>query len=82
MQSEHKTQIYLSGQEHRALQQRARAERRSMAAIVREAVAEYLRRPIHGGAWGEDTITQIVGIGEGHPMDSELIDEVLYGDAQ
>jgi len=78
MQSEHKTQIYLSGEQYRALKRRARAEGRPMAAVVRAAVDKYLDMPAGAGAWRHDSLSRIVGIAEGNPKDSETIDDVLY----
>ncbi|MFQ5614276.1 MAG: CopG family transcriptional regulator [Anaerolineae bacterium] len=40
-----RTQIYLSDDQHRALKARAEAEGRSMATLIREAVAAYLAKP-------------------------------------
>ena len=79
MQAEQKTQIYLSKVEHRALVRRARAEKRPMAAIIREAVSDYLKRPVAGSAWRADPIANIVAIADGHADDSASIDDVLYG---
>lgn len=79
MQSEHKTQIYLSKQEYSALKRRARAERRPMAAVVREAVSHYLSRPLSSGGWDGDSIAGITALADGAASDSEQIDEVLYG---
>jgi hypothetical protein len=79
MQSEHKTQIYLSKEQYRALRRRAQAEGRSMAAIVRGAVEEYLKRSPGRDAWQADPLGRIVAAGEGSPGDSTSIDELLYG---
>jgi hypothetical protein len=79
MQAEQKTQIYLSKVEHRALVRRARAEKRPMAAIIREAVSDYLKRPVAGGAWQTDPMAAIAAMADGHPNDSASIDDVLYG---
>lgn len=39
-----KTTVYLGGAEYRRLKQLARKQKRSAAELVREAVAEYVRR--------------------------------------
>jgi hypothetical protein len=79
MQSEHKTQIYLSNEEYRALSRRARLERRSMAAIVREALGAYLAERTPRTVWSGDPILGLVGVASGRTDDSASIDDVLYG---
>jgi predicted transcriptional regulator len=79
MQSEHKTQIYLSHRQHRALQELARVEGRSMAAIIRDAVARYMEQRTEARPWGsDDPIRGLVGSMEGSPADSSSVDAVLY----
>jgi len=78
MQSEHKTQIYLSTAEYRLLRRRAASEKRSMAAVIREALAAYLGSAPRGG-WAGDSLASLPGIADGRPTDSADIDEVLYG---
>lgn len=79
MQSEHKTQIYLSRQQHRRLVRRARLEGRSMAAVVRDAVDRYLHDASVAGSWQNDSLSALAGMTEGRPDDSASIDDVLYG---
>lgn len=80
MQSEHKTQIYLSEEQYRALSRRARLERRSMAAIVRDALGSYLAERTARTVWSGDPILGLAGALGGRRDDSASIDAVLYGD--
>ena len=79
MQSEHKTQIYLSRQQHRRLVRRARLEGRSMAAVVRDAVDRYLHGVSVAASWQEDSLSTLAGVAEGRSDDSASVDDVLYG---
>ena len=84
MQSERKTQIYLSEAEYRAVKRRASVEGRSMAGVIREAVAEYLTSAPGGrggrkGRRAPDPLLGIAGVADGASRDSTRIDEVLYG---
>lgn len=78
MQSEHKTQIYLSSVQYKALRSAAAAEDRSMASIVRDAVDAYLEARTKA-RWQGDPIGRIVGLAEGGADDSDRIDDELYG---
>ena len=79
MQSEHKTQIYLSREQYRRLQRRARIEGCSMAALVRAAVERYLAEAAEPSSWAGDSLAVLAGACQGRPDDSASIDAVLYG---
>jgi hypothetical protein len=78
MQSERKTQIYLSEVEYQGLKRRADVEGRSMASVVREAVAAYLSSTRKKSA-RPDSLLGLEGLAEGRRTDSASIDDVLYG---
>lgn len=80
MQSERKTQIYLSDAEYLGLKRRANSEGRSMASVVREAVATYLATARRASP-GTDPLRGLEGVADGQPGDSASIDDVLYGTA-
>ena len=80
MHSEHKMQVYFSKVDYQRLRERAHREGRSIAAVVRDAVAEYLEATLPPGDWSDDAIGGLVGIAAGEPRDSSNIDDVLYGD--
>lgn len=89
--SEVRTQIYLERDQHRALKTAARLRGVSMAQVVREAVAEYLRRlkrePGEGTVFAEDAIWSLPELaddfpGTGRPDASRRHDELLYGESE
>ena len=67
--SEKRTQIYLPLETHRALQARARRDRKSMAEVVREALVPYLagEAPVFDPA--KDPILRLIGAMRGGPGD-------------
>ena len=69
-------QIMIDEDLDEALEQQARRERVSKAALVRRYVSEHLRPlpPIE-----EDPLWGLVGMVQGEPDDSQRIDEVVYG---
>ena len=69
-------QIMIDEDLDEALEQQARRERVSKAALVRRYVREHLRPlpPIE-----EDPLWGLVGMVQGEPDDSQRIDEVVYG---
>ncbi len=69
-----KTTIYLDGANYRRLKQLARAARRPAAALVREAVAEYVRR--HAPARRPRSLA---AGRSGHPDLGERSEELLEG---
>jgi predicted transcriptional regulator len=70
-------QIYLDESLDRRLRKLARAQRRSAASLIRDAVRSYLER--HGEA-STDPIGEIVGAFEGGPSDAAREhDRYLYG---
>jgi hypothetical protein len=81
MQSDRKTQIYLSDEEYRGLKRRAGVEGRSMASVVREAVATYLTSA-RAGSRGTDPLLGLGGVADGRRDDSASIDDVLYGSSR
>jgi hypothetical protein len=70
-----KTLVTLGDAQLKELRSKARREGRSVAALMREAVASYLARPSASGLDG------FVGCAEGPPDDdtSERADDVLKG---
>ena len=73
-----RTQIYLEESQHRALQQRARREGKSLAALIRECVATYLY-PSAPPA-NADPLSAVIGVGKGDgACIAERVDDYLYG---
>lgn len=73
-----RTQIYLDDDLKRHLRARARTEGRSLAAVVRDAAAEYLAR--RDEVPDADPLLGLIGIGEGGPPDGAVNhDAYLYG---
>ena len=70
-----KTLIYLEESQMRELRRRARASKRSMASVVRDAVGTYLARP------AGTPLDGFVGCAEGPPGDdaSQRTHEILRG---
>ena len=80
--SEVRTQIYLPGKTHRALKERARRQRKSMASVVREALTEYLVEPqAEPYDVANDPILKLAGSIQGDPATdvAENHDYYLYG---
>ena len=79
--SEKRTQIYLPLQMFGALKKEARAEKKSIAQVIREAIVHYLEeRRARSIDWKNDPMTK--GIGSIHGPDSDLSinhDHYLYG---
>lgn len=73
-----RTQIYLEEDLKAALHALAEQQGRSLAAVVRDAAAEYLAR--REGAGEIDPLLALIGIGHGGPDDGALNhDHYLYG---
>ncbi len=74
-----RTQVYLPEETAEELAAVAAAEGRSAAAVVREAVADYIAR--RQPEPGENPILDLVGIGREGPTDAaEHHDRYLYSD--
>lgn len=72
-----RTQIYLDEELQQALRSRSVAEGRSVAALIREAVAQFIRPPKRPGKG--DPFLAIAGKYSGGPGDSaERHDDYLY----
>jgi hypothetical protein len=82
--SEKRTQIYLPQRTFGALRKEARAERKSSAQVIREAIENYLEeKRIRKIDWDRDPITQGIGSLGGPDTDlSSRHDEHLYGSNQ
>ena len=82
--SEKRTQIYLSLQMFGALKKEARAEKKPIAQVIREAIGNYLEeRRVRKIDWKNDPLTK--GIGSIHGSDTDLSinhDKYLYGESQ
>lgn len=79
--SEVRTQIYLPGEIHRALKERARRDRKSMAEEVREAVTQYLTEPAAPADLKNDPILKLIGFArdkEGKTDVAENHDQYIY----
>jgi len=76
-----RTQIYLSEEQYRLLKQRARLLGRSVAELIRTAVAQYLERSASQDVLSpDDPIFDIVGRGESDTSDLSVgHDRYLYG---
>ncbi|MCP4680980.1 MAG: ribbon-helix-helix protein, CopG family [Desulfobacterales bacterium] len=74
-----KTQMYFPEELFKRIQRKARAESKSTATLVREAVEKYLGTE-EGIDWGNDPIFGLEGIMDSGIGDlSENHDEYLYG---
>lgn len=70
-------QIYVDEALDRRLRKAARAQRRSSASLIREAVAAHLERI---GPPSEDPLLRVIGLFEGGPRDASVKhDTYLYG---
>jgi hypothetical protein len=77
--SEKRTQVYLPIPQHRVLQTLARRRRVSMAAIVREALAEYAAQHMGSSeSAGSDPLEDLIGCFEGESDLSSNHDDLLY----
>jgi predicted transcriptional regulator len=65
----HRTQVYLSPEQHRRLAEQAAREGVSLAALVRRAVAEYLDRREFRPPAARDAYLRIVGLGSSGQSD-------------
>jgi len=75
----HRTQIYLEDGQYEMLRTQARREGKSLAAVIREILSEYLgggqRRP------STDDFNAVIGIGAGDGSRvAENYEDYLYGD--
>lgn len=72
-----RTQIYFDEPLHRRIVRAAKAERRSAAAVIREATTRYLDERARDD---EDPIRALIGASEGgHPDAAREHDRYLYG---
>ena len=79
--SEVRTQIYLPAETHRALKDRARRDRKSMAEVVREAATRYLAEPEAPVDLRNDPILRLIGFAkdkDGATDVAENHDRYLY----
>ncbi len=78
--AEKRTQIYLPLDLFGSLRKEARLEKKSIAQVIREAIAIYLdQRKIQKIDWEKDPFTKIVGQGEADPDLAAHHDKYLYG---
>jgi hypothetical protein len=78
--SEKRTQIYLPLQMFGALKKEARAEKKPIAQVVREAIANYLEeRRNRKIDWENDPMTKMIGAGSMVSDASINHDHYLYG---
>ena len=76
--AEKRTQVYFPEKLYRDVQKRAKAEAKSVAAVVREAVRKYLAEKEVD--WENDPIFKLVGIMKTGTTDlSENHDHYIYG---
>ncbi len=76
--AEKRTQVYFPEKLYRDVQKRAKAETKSVAAVVREAVRKYLAEKEID--WDNDPILKLVGIMKTGAMDlSDNHDYYIYG---
>ena len=74
-----RTQIYLSEEDHKHLQDRAKTTGKSMAEQIRESLALYLAEAEANTPKPEDAIWRISGLGESNDHDlSTNHDDYLY----
>ena len=77
-----KVQVYLEAGEAKTLRYRAEANHSSMAAMAREAIAEYVAKPHGAGTPMDDPIWDIVGIIDSPHKDDDgslNADHYVYG---
>jgi len=79
--SEKRTQIYLPFEIFGALKKEARAEKKSIAQVIREAIVNYLEeRRVRKIDWKNDPITKMIGKGHAEVNDLSINhDHYLYG---
>lgn len=84
-----RTQIYLPDEQHRAALERARRDGTSLAGVVREALAQYLRaRPRDGTVvWEGDALYEAIGSISLPPVPpgmglNDYLDETVYGQGE
>ncbi len=74
----HRTQIYLDEGQYQLLRARARRQGKSLAAIIREIIDEYLDT---GKRAKGDPLAAVIGIGEGDGSAvAENYEDYLYGE--
>lgn len=69
-------QLYLTDRQERLLKQRARATGQAEAALVREALEQYLGAP---AGREDDPLLQLAPVDMGDASLSERHDDILYG---
>ncbi|MBI3893192.1 MAG: CopG family transcriptional regulator [Candidatus Wallbacteria bacterium] len=75
-----RTQVYLTQQSYRTMEQLARQRHSSVASVVREAVAKYLGEIDPGMIHSEDPLWNFLATEEGHQDDGAAkLDRYLYG---
>lgn len=80
MVSEKRTQVYFPNDVYRKIERHAKAEAKSSAQIIREAVENFLKEKKRTVDWEEDPFLRAVGMFESDAGDlSEKHDMYLYG---
>ncbi|MBI4872202.1 MAG: CopG family transcriptional regulator [Candidatus Riflebacteria bacterium] len=80
MSSVKRTQVYMPVDTYRRLEVLARRRRRSVAHLVREAVAQYMRGQPPEPSAGQDPLWDFLAREEGHQSDGAAqLDRYLYG---
>lgn len=80
--TEKRTQLYLSAEQHAAVQRLARQRGLSMAAVVREAIQALVESTLaRQPADGADPLADLIGVFEGPGDLAERHDDYLYGPA-
>ncbi len=78
--TEKRTQVYFPQELYRRVERKAKESSKSNAAIIREAVAEYLEKKEKEIDWDNDPIWRLVGIMESGVDDLSVNhDEYIYG---
>ena len=73
-------QVYLTQEQDQRVRRAAALSRRTDAAVIREALDRLLEPKASNGAFEDDPIWGLVGLGESSVGDlSERVDEHLYG---
>jgi predicted transcriptional regulator len=81
--SEKRTQVYFPADLYRSLERRAKAEDKSSAQLIREAVTRYLEEQAAAVDWDDDPLCQAVGLFESAGGDlADRHDDYLYGPRQ
>lgn len=79
MLTDKRMQLYLTQEDYNHLRDMANERGLSLAAVIREAIHEYLQKAEQRTGWEADPLSKMVGFFAGEKDLSERHDEYLYG---